>query len=182
MVEIWKKIEEYPEYEVSNYGNVRSIDREYIDSIGRHCYKKGQLVKLKSQIDKTGYRQIMVSIWSNRKMYRLIVARLVAKAFLPNPYNLPQVNHKDEDSSNNHVDNLEWCTCEYNINYNDLIERRSKNRCRAIDVYDNNMNFLETVISGVEASKKYNVSRGMISECCNNHLTSAKGYYFKFHS
>lgn len=155
MKEIWKSIDEYPEYEVSNLGNIRSIDRDFIDSMGRHYHKKGQLIKLENQKDKIyGYNQIMVHIWSKKKEYRLIVARLVANAFIPNPNNFPQVNHKDENTSNNHVDNLEWCTCKYNINYKELVERRSKKKCCSIDVYDKNFNFLETIDSGVEASKK----------------------------
>ena len=80
-MEIWKIIDDYPEYEVSTYGNIRSIDRIFIDSIGRKYYKKGQLLKLKHQT-KDGYTQIMVSLWSNKKYHRLLVHRLVAKAFI----------------------------------------------------------------------------------------------------
>ena len=180
-MEIWKVIDDYPEYEVSTYGNICSIDRIFIDSIGRKYYKKGQLLKLKHQTDKDGYTQIMVSLWSNKKYHRLLVHRLVAKAFIPNPNNLPQINHKDEDSTNNNVDNLEWCTCKYNINYNNLIERRSKKKCRKIDVFDIDNNFIETVSSGIEASKKYKVSRGSISSCCNGNIKYVKNYIFKFH-
>ena len=79
-MEIWKIIDDYPEYEVSTYGNIRSIDRIFIDSIGRKYYKKGQLLKLKHQTDKDGYTQIMVSLWSNKKYHRLLVHRLVAKS------------------------------------------------------------------------------------------------------
>lgn len=180
-MEIWKIINEYPEYEVSTYGNIRSIDRSFIDSMGRKYHKKGQLLKLNYQTDKDGYTQVMVSLWSNKKYHRLLVHRLVAKAFIPNPNNLPQINHKDEDSTNNYVDNLEWCTCKYNINYNDLIERRSKNKCRKIDVFDIENRFIETVASGIEASKKYKVSRGSISSCCNGNIPSVKKYIFRFH-
>ena len=181
MNEIWKTIEEFPEYEVSNCGNVRSKDREFYDSLNRHYFKKGQLLKLEQQICSYGYIQIMVGITSNKKMHRLIVARLVTKTFIPNPNNLPQVNHKDEDSTNNHVDNLEWCDCKYNINYKDLIKRRSEHKCRSVDVFDRNMNYIETLPSAIAASEKYNISRGSISSCCNNKITSVKNYCFKFH-
>lgn len=182
MCEVWKTIDDYPEYEVSNCGNVRSIDRDYVDSWGRHYHKKGQNIKLSVQKDKTSYKQVMVSVVSKGKRYRLIVSRLVAKAFIPNPGNLPQVNHKDENSLNNFVDNLEWCTCKYNINYSDLVERRSKKTSKPIDVYDKNLNYLETLPSGVEVSKKYNISRGLISSCCNGKMQFAKEYHLEFHS
>lgn len=182
MNEVWKTITDYPEYEVSNLGNIRSVDREFYDNLGRHYFKKGQMIKLEHQNNEDGYIQIMVHIWSGKKEYRLIVARLVATAFIPNPHNYSQVNHKDENSLNNNIDNLEWCTCKYNINYKDLVARRSKKKRRSIDVYDKQGEFLETLSSGVEASRKYNVSRGMISQCCNQQINSAKGFYFKFHS
>jgi len=179
MNEEWKIIECYPEYEISTFGRVRSIDRVFENSLGRIYHKKGQILSLKKQTQ-NGYTQVMVSIWSNKKMYRLIVARLVAKTFIPNPNNYDQVNHRDEDSTNNFIENLEWCDCKYNINYKDLILRRSKHRSRPIDVYDSNMNYIETVSSGVEASQKYNVSRALISGCCNNQRYFAKRFHFQF--
>lgn len=179
--EQWKAIDEFPEYEVSNFGNVRSIDRFFVDSVGRRYYKKGQLIKLTLQ-GKNAYKQVMVGIRSNHKMHRLIVSRLVAKAFIPNPDNLPQVNHKDEDPTNNHVDNLEWCTAKYNVNYGGHIARQAEHRSRGIDIYDKDMNFLESLPSGVAVSKKYGVSRSMISDCCNNKRFLAKNYHFEFHT
>lgn len=180
-IEEWKIIEEYPEYEVSNFGNVRSIDRYYVDSMGRKYHKKGQYIKLNIQKGDDGYEQVMAHIWSGRKEYRLIVSRLVAKAFIPNPNNCPQVNHKDENSLNNNVDNLEWCTCKYNIHYNNLIERRSKNNMKKVDVFDINNNFIETLDSVTDTSTKYNVSKGSVSNCCNEHIKSCKGFIFRFH-
>lgn len=179
--EIWKPIKEYDWFEVSNYGRIRSIDRTIIDAWGRTYHKKGQIMKLTTQIgEKDNYPQIMVSLGYKGKTYRLIVARLVAKAFIPNPNNYPQVNHKDENSTNNYVENLEWCTQKYNINYGNYIKRRSKTRSRAIDIYDKDMNYIETLDSGVEVSKKYNISRGHISTSCKDG-TLAKGYYFRKH-
>ena len=72
---------------------------------------------------RSGYPTVLIPIGDgNVKHFPL--HRLVAETFLPNPLNLPQVNHKDQNKLNPRVDNLEWCTCQYNINYGDAIYRR----------------------------------------------------------
>ena len=182
-MEEWKTIEDFPDYEVSNMGNVRSKDRDIIDTWGRHYHLTSKMMTIQIQVGKKDhYPQAMVTITdSNRKHHRLIVARLVAKAFIPNPNNLPQVNHKDENSLNNHVDNLEWCTSYYNIHYKDKIERGSYNKRLLIDVYDSSMNFIETIKGMVEVSKKYNVSKQFICDCCKGRHIFAKGYHFEYH-
>lgn len=104
MEEIWKEIEGYEGlYEVSNFGRVKSLKRD----------KNGKLMSL--QKDKDGYPVVGLYFKGNLKLHK--VHRLVAQTFLSNPDNLPQVNHKDEDKTNNMVDNLEWCTPGYNTNY-----------------------------------------------------------------
>ena len=178
-MEIWKVIEEYNNYEISSKGRVRSRDRTYTDSLGRVYNKKGQLIKIKVQIGKYNYKQAMVSIVQNGKCYRLLVHRLVAKAFIPNPYNYPQINHKDENPLNNNVNNLEWCTAKYNVNYNNLKQRTSAKRSRKINVYEDKNDIIETVYNMVKTTKKYNVSRGHISKSCHE-LIKAKNYYFEF--
>ena len=181
MTEIWKTIEDYPEYEVSNQGRVRSKDRVFYDSLGRKYNKKGQLIKIEKQVGKKdGYAQLMVCIWSKKKMHRLIVARLVAKAFIPNPYKFPQVNHIDENSENNKAENLEWCSAAYNATYGDKLKRQAKSRSRAVRVYDIYGEFIKLCSSAIDASNEFNVSRASISECCNGNKKSAKGYVFKF--
>ena len=100
-MEEWKEIPGYEGlYEVSNMGNVRNVRRNTLLRLSKDCY---------------GYTQ--VSLYKNSIRTGLRVHRLVAQAFLSNPDNLPQVNHKDEDKSNNRVDNLEWCDSKYNLNY-----------------------------------------------------------------
>ena len=73
--------------------------------------KRGPLKEMKLRLDRTGYCSIML----HKKCYK--VHRLVAETYIPNPDNLPCVNHKDEDKTNNHVDNLEWCDHAYNCEY-----------------------------------------------------------------
>lgn len=128
MEEIWRPVKEYEGYyEVSNLGRVRSIDRVVVDKTGRRQFKKGTLLNYRP--DRQGYCIVSLSI--NRKYKTKCVHTLVADAFIPNPDNLPQVNHKDEVKSNNCVDNLEWCTAKYNANYGNrnkkVIETNIKN-------------------------------------------------------
>ena len=127
MVEIWKDIPGYEGiYAVSNFGKVKSLQRTRKGSYGsiRIVYEK----ILNHKIDKDGYH--IVTLSKEGKTKCIGVHRLVAQAFLPNIYNLPMVNHKDENPSNNFVDNLEWCTAKYNNNYGTAIERRLETKLK----------------------------------------------------
>lgn len=118
-MEEWRTIKGYEGlYEVSSYGRVRSLDR-YVKS-GYESYRLHKGKVLSPIIATNGY--LFVGLQGRR----LSVHRLVAKAFIPNPDNLPEVNHKDEDKTNNVVDNLEWCDHSYNINYGARTERQKK--------------------------------------------------------
>lgn len=114
MIEEWRKIVGYEGlYEVSSFGRVRSLDRFY------YRLHKGKF--LSPTKDRYGY--LTVTLNCNGKSKTIKIHRLVAQAFLPNPDNLPQVNHKDEVKSNNCVENLEWCDGKYNVNYGTRQER-----------------------------------------------------------
>ena len=83
----------------------------------------------------TGY--FMVCLYKNKTHKYYLIHRLVALTFLPNPDNLPCVNHKDEDKTNNKVDNLEWCDHKYNSNYNGVLKKRSQ-RMKENGIYEKN--------------------------------------------
>ena len=114
-IEIWKDIKDYEGlYQVSNWGRVKSLNYNHT----------GKSKLLKPYDDTRGYLQVKLS--KNRKSKNCLVHRLVATAFLENPENKPEINHIDEDKTNNRVDNLEWCEHKYNTNYGTRNERAAK--------------------------------------------------------
>ena len=116
MIEIYKDIQGYEGYQVSNHGNIKSL--------GNGKSRKEKILK---PVNTTKcYLQVELSKQGKRKKY--LVHRLVAQAFIDNPNNLPQVNHKDEDKTNNHVTNLEWCDALYNNNYGTHNQRSAASR------------------------------------------------------
>jgi hypothetical protein len=124
MTEIWKSIQGYEGlYEVSNFGNVRSLDRVIRSKHNGTTLRKGRILTPFYE-EKKGYYQVSLSKNGKNKKHR--VHRLVASAFLENPLDYTDVNHKDEDKTNNNVDNLEWCTRKYNNNYGTKPERTRK--------------------------------------------------------
>lgn len=115
--EVWKDIIGYEGvYQVSSHGRIRSLDR-YVG----HRFFPGKIFS--PNPNRYGY--VRVQLTNNGETKSFAVHRLVAAAFLDNPNGFPQINHKDENKSNNHVDNLEWCTAEYNINYGHRTEKMS---------------------------------------------------------
>lgn len=114
--EIWRQVNDYPAYQVSNLGNVRSVDRTVVDN---HCNRlfKGKLLKQTILTNKKGYQCLYVTLSKNGLTRKFLVHRLVAEAFIDNPDNKEQVNHIDGNPLNNVVTNLEWCTNAENTNH-----------------------------------------------------------------
>lgn len=111
--EVWKQYPDYDFIEVSNLGRVRTKDRTVTYKNGKKYHYKGRVLKQKLQ--KNGYMQVCICM--NGKRVWLFVHRMVAITFIPNPNNYPQVNHIDNDRTNNSASNLEWCTPQYNNDY-----------------------------------------------------------------
>lgn len=112
--EEWRDVAEYKGYyQVSNFGRVKSLFRP--NGNGNNT-RKEVLLTPKDKGD--GYLRVIFSVNEiSCKIKNVLVHRLVAEAFIPNPNNLPCVNHKDENKANNSVENLEWCTYSYNVRY-----------------------------------------------------------------
>jgi len=129
-----------------------------------------------------------------------LVHRLVAEHFIPNPDNLPCVNHKDEDPHNNEADNLEWCSYEYNANYGTAPERRrasmdpfyksekikvqarvnGEKRGKPVIQLTKSGEMVRTYGSGKEAARETGANGSHILECCRGSRRSAGGYVWQF--
>lgn len=159
---IWKDVEGYENlYQVSNDGLVRTSH-------------KGLWEILSAGKTKHGYYNVLLHKDGKRKNER--VHRLVAKAFIPNPNNYPYINHKDENPSNNHVDNLEWCTAEYNINYGTCKERIGDSNSKPILKYDLEGNFICEYKSMSEAERIEGINHATISISCSGRVSYQCGY------
>ena len=167
--EVWKYVVGLEgKYEVSNLGRVRSMPR-YIKCYGggiRFHYGK----VLSPAKTKTGYRFVFLA--PQKKMG--YVHRLVAEAFIPNPNNYPMVNHKDENPSNNNVDNLEWCTCKYNNNYSHVGTKINLKRRKPIKAINIKTGDVKRFVSMADAvSKGYD--RRSIRLCIRGEKSKYKG-------
>ena len=179
MREEWRDIQGYEGmYQVSNLGRVRSLDRQ-VECKNSIRFYKGKI--LSHCEDDKGYIRVLLSVAGKHKSCQ--IHRLVAQAFIPNPSNLPEVNHKDEKTSNNCVDNLEWCTKIYNLYYGTGMERSKKaQHKKAVIQYDMEGKFIREYESLAEASRDAVKKRDIktIVNCCEGKFKQAYGYIWKY--
>ena len=171
MEEIWKDIEGFEGYyQVSNLGQVKSLDREVIYSDGKVHHHKGRLIK--PSTNQKGYLQIHLQRQDDK--LDITVHRLVALHFVDGYAEGLQVNHKDENKLNNRADNLEWCSPTYNVNYGTNLQRKGfaykkgeyTQRCKRLVVYVDDVKLGE--YNGYkEASEALGVSSVYVSQIAN---------------
>ena len=174
--EIWKDIKGYEGYyQVSNFGRVKSIERKVNKWDGIRTINERIL---KQNLSHNGYYFVSLSKNGKRRTYR--VNRLVAEAFIPNPDNLPQVNHKEENKLNNNVENLEWCTSKYNNNYGTHNDKISKRLSKPVLQLDKNGNFIKLWESIMSIERETGFFQGSISNCCKGKYKTSYGYKWKY--
>lgn len=164
--EKWRPIRGFPGYEVSNFGRVKSLARDYF--YGSH----GDMM-LKPDTAR-GYER--VTLFRDGMRHRFQVHRLVADAFIPNPDDLPFVNHKDENKANNRVENLEWCTHLYNSNYGTRNSRISERVSRKVAQLTKDGTVVRIWDSMTEAARETGAHLSEISKCCKRPEYTAAGY------
>lgn len=166
-MEEWKDIIGYKGlYQISNLGRVKN--------------RNGKL--LKGYTNNKGYQMVHLRTKETNKLYS--IHRLVATHFIPNPDNLPQVNHKDENKMNNSIKNLEWCDSKYNVNYGTGNKRRSKTKHN--NTYNTKpvrcIELKKTYPSVREAERKTGIDNSQISAVCNHkkNYKTAGGYHWRY--
>lgn len=173
--EIWKDIPNYEGlYQVSNFGRIKSLIKW---NISKKKFEKNQLIR-KTRINFKGYETIKLSKNGFDKNFQ--IHRLVAQAFIPNPNNLPQINHKDENKLNNNVNNLEWCTNKYNSNYGTRNTKISNTMSKKIIIFDKINNKSMTFNSIKEASIILKLNQNSIRCVASGHRNSLFGLYINY--
>lgn len=165
MKENWKEIIEG--YQVSDNGEVKSLVKIH------PCNKCSKERVLKQHLH-NGYKRVM--IYREGKGEWKAVHRLVAEAFIPNPNNYPCVNHKDEDKTNNHVSNLEWCTYKYNMNYGTRNKRIADKQSKPIICVETGVRYN----SLSEVTKKTGIDFRHLSDCCKGKRKTTGGYHWQY--
>ena len=178
MKEVWKDIKDYEGlYQVSNLGRIKSLSRFHYTGWGKN---KGYIKKekiLTQTLLSIGY--YIVTLCKNGESKKMFVHRLVAQAFLDNLNNFPCINHKDENKLNNNVNNLEWCSIKYNVNYGNCITKRANSKKKPVQRIDKDGN-IYTYLSATDAGKELGINPNFISRCCTGERKTLYGETWNF--
>ena len=200
--EIWRDVKEFEGlYKISNLGRLKNVPhwvtREYVTKNGKKVkdkiYIKEKIItpKIKKKVKPNGKTMVYYGVSlkeMNGKYRNKLIHRLVAEAFIPNPNSYPIINHIDCDTSNNRIDNLEWCTFEYNNLHNNRIERsrhsflcNPKNH-RIIILLDKDKNIIKEYSGGISALiKDYpEINKNCVYRCIKKDSLYKQKYYFKY--
>ena len=177
--EIWKDIPGYENfYQISTMGRVKSMERKVKG-------KKGSIYTVREKILKSckntgGYLYVILK--KEGKLQNARIHRLVADAFLPNPNNFPEINHINEIKEDNRLENLEWCSHIYNMNFGSRNERSRKSNI-------NNPKRSKKIIcietgkiypSANEVQRQLGFAQSHISDCCNGKYKQSYGYHWQY--
>lgn len=183
MKEVWKKLEKYPRYEVSNMGRIKAtcIRGKKVDKI------------LKQNLKKSGYLHVV--LYEGGEHYYRSMHRLIAQTFIPNLNNLPEVNHKDGNKTNNCVENLEWCDRSYNVNHAYVTGlkhglRGKNNPCSKkivqLDLEGNLIKIWDSSMDIERTLKDINLNQACVIACClgiagKKKRITHKGYKWRYY-
>lgn len=173
MKEEWRDIKGYEGlYQVSNLGRVKSLPRKVCFGVG---YRIVDEKILKQYIQNNGY--VWVGLHKNNKQKRMLVHRLVAIAFIPNPDNLPEVNHKSEIKTQNNVENLEWCSRQYNESFGTKKQREILKKSIPVAAYKDGIEIMR-FSSSMEAQRN-GFNQQCVRYCCRGIYKTYRGYEWR---
>ena len=162
--EVWKDVKGYENlYKISSLGRIKNAQKNtFLKQTNHSC----------------GY--LTVELRKNKIAKKRYMHRLVAEAFIPNPDNLTQVNHKNENKKDNNIKNLEWCSPQYNSTYGTRLERFSKSKKKRVLQFDLDENFIKEWKSAVDIQKETGFEKNSIGRCCRNQQYQAYGYIWRY--
>ena len=177
MSEEWRDVAGYEDlYQVSSEGRVKSLERTYIDKSGRKQTVKERI--LKPVTDHYGY--LIVDLCDGGKRKHFKVHRLVCQAFHENPENKLDVNHINENKTDNRACNLEWCTRRENCNHGTRNERSAKNRSKSVGQYTHDGELVKIWPSAMEVQRQTGFSQGNICKAANGKYKQVYGFRWKY--